>query len=70
MTAVATTCITGRRLGEFWLSSDAVIPTFSREPRMASIIEQIPPEELDTFNSLGYTIGGMMVFPGTGSTAR
>ena len=51
-------------LGEFSLSSDAVVPSFSREPRMASIIEQIPPEDLRTFNSLGYTIGGMMLFPG------
>ena len=26
--------------------------------------EQIPEEETDAFNRLGYTIGGMMVFPG------
>ncbi len=51
-------------LGEFSLSSDAVVPSFSREPRMASVIEQIPPDDLRTFNSLGYTIGGMMLFPG------
>jgi len=31
---------------------------------MASITGQIPSEELDTFNTLGYTIGGMMVWPG------
>jgi Family of unknown function (DUF6994) len=51
-------------LGEFSLSSDAVVPSFSREQRMASVIEQIPPDDLRTFNSLGYTIGGMMLFPG------
>lgn len=47
-------------LGEFWLSSDAVIPTFkwSRD-----IQELIPAEELEAFNAVGYTIGGMMVFP-------
>jgi hypothetical protein len=51
-------------LGEFWLSSDAVIPTFSRELRLAHIIDQIPHAEREAFNRIGYTIGGMMVFPG------
>ncbi len=47
-------------LGEFCLSSDALIPTFkwSRD-----IQELIPAEELEAFNAIGYTIGGMMVFP-------
>jgi hypothetical protein len=47
--------------GEFWLTSDAVIPTFRWAPH---IKRMIPPEELQAFNALGYTIGGMMVFPG------
>ena len=51
-------------MGEFFLSSDAVIPFFTRETRIAHIIKQIPAEELETFNTIGYTIGGMMVFPG------
>jgi len=51
-------------LGEFFLSSDAVIPAFSREHRIAHIINQIPVAEREAFNSKGYTIGGMMVFPG------
>jgi hypothetical protein len=51
-------------IGEFFLSSDAVIPTFTRESRISDIIEQIPIEELDAFNSIAYTMGGMMVFPG------
>ena len=50
--------------GEFFLSSDAVIPTFSREHRISHIINQIPVEEREAFNGIGYTIGGMMVFPG------
>jgi hypothetical protein len=50
-------------MGEFFLSSDAVIPSFTREHRISHIIDQIPVEELDAFNSIGYTIGGMMVFP-------
>ena len=51
-------------LGEFFLSSDAVIPSFTRENRIGHIIKQFPAEELDAFNTIGYTIGGMMVFPG------
>ena len=50
-------------LGEFWLASDAVIPTFRKEVRLSHVLEQIP-EELSTFKSIGYTIGGMMLFPG------
>lgn len=47
-------------LGEFCLSSDAVIPTF----RWASRIkEMVPNEELSDFIAIGYTIGGMMLFP-------
>jgi hypothetical protein len=50
-------------LGEFWLSSDTVIHTYSSWPRVAHIISQIPPRETDEFRHLTYTIGGMMVFP-------
>jgi hypothetical protein len=50
-------------LGEFWLSSDAVVPTFSRARELADIMAQIPQRETDEFNRLGYTIGGMMIFP-------
>ena len=51
-------------LGEFGLSSDAVIPSFSRAPELKHIIDQIPEVETEAFNRIGYTIGGMMVFPG------
>ncbi len=51
-------------MGEFLLSSDSVVPTFSRAPRLAHIINQIPAEERETFHRISYTIGGMMVFPG------
>jgi hypothetical protein len=47
-------------LGEFSLGSDAVIPTFKWN---STIKAMIPEAELLAFNSLGYTIGGMMVFP-------
>ena len=51
-------------IGEFFLSSDSVVPSFTRERRLAHIIEQIPTQELNSFNRIGYTIGGMMIFPG------
>ena len=51
-------------MGEFWLSSDTVIPSFWKESKIAHIIEAIPLEELEAFNTIGYTIGGMMLFPG------
>jgi len=52
------------KLGEFWVTSDTVIPTFTRLQRLKHIIKQIPEVENEAFNTLGYTIGGMMVFPG------
>lgn len=48
-------------LGEFQLASDAVIPTFRWNARIKSLISA---DELNAFNAAGYTIGGMMVFPG------
>ena len=47
-------------LGEFWLSSDTVVPSFRW---LTPIIDQIPEAERDEFMHIGYTIGGMMVFP-------
>lgn len=47
-------------LSEFWLSSDAVVPSFSW---LAPIVDQVPEVELEEFKRIGYTIGGMMVFP-------
>jgi hypothetical protein len=49
-------------LGEFCLSSDTVVPTFKNRPSLASVFEQLP-AELRNFGGLGYTIGGMMLFP-------
>jgi hypothetical protein len=51
-------------LGEFWLGSDAVMQTFIHWPEMRHITEQLSPAENEEFYALGYTIGGMMVFPG------
>ena len=52
------------QLGEFWLASDSVIPTFKRSPLARPATEQLEPGEVEEFRALGYTIGGMMVFPG------
>jgi hypothetical protein len=51
-------------LGEFFLSSDSVIPTFTRWQALKPITEQLPESENEAFRRIGYTIGGMMVFPG------
>jgi hypothetical protein len=51
-------------LGEFFLSSDAVVPSFSRARELRHIIDQVPEADTAAFNHIGYTIGGMMVFPG------
>lgn len=47
--------------GTVYLSSDSVIPTF--RGRAAKVISQLNPGEFDEFDRLGYTIGGMMLFP-------
>jgi hypothetical protein len=48
-------------LGEFSLTSDAVIPSFRWR---ADILSMTNDAELQAFTAKGYTIGGMMVFPG------
>lgn len=45
--------------GEFSLSSDAVVASF----RYESMVKD-DPEQLDEFMHIGYTIGGMMLWPG------
>src|SRR5665648_558499 len=49
-------------LGRVFLSSDSVIPTYTR--RLNHITALFPEEENKAFESISYTIGGMMVFPG------
>ncbi len=51
------------QLGEFWLASDTVIPSFRKVPHLSDTFNEWP-EELAIFNTIGYTIGGMMLFPG------
>lgn len=51
-------------LGEFFLASDSVMPSFTRWVWLRSITAQFPEAEHEAFRTLGYTIGGMMIFPG------
>ena len=48
-------------IGEFSLSSDAVIPTFKWNRHVQSLVTM---DQLEDFDTVTYTIGGMMVFPG------
>jgi hypothetical protein len=48
-------------LGEFWLGSDGMVPTFRY---MTRLIDQISKYELETFLRIGWTIGDFIVFPG------
>ena len=50
--------------GEFYLTSDAAIPTFIRYLRMAKVVPLIPESERDQFDTITYQMGGMMLFPG------
>jgi hypothetical protein len=50
-------------LGEFSLSSDSAIHSFSKWKSMAHIMSQIEAEEIEEFKRIGYTIGGMLIFP-------
>ena len=51
-------------VGEFVLCSDTVIPSFTRWVSLRRITELFTEEENEAFRTIGYTIGGMMVFPG------
>ena len=50
-------------VGEFFLASDSVIPTFTREARISHVLDQVPINVRQEFLRISYTIGGMMVFP-------
>lgn len=52
-------------LGEFVLASDTVIPTWEKWAKASPVIAQLSKDEKTVFGTIRYTIGGMMVFPGT-----
>jgi hypothetical protein len=51
-------------LGEFFLSSDSVMQTFTRWVALKPITEQFAESENEAFVRIAYTIGAMIVFPG------
>ena len=51
-------------IGEFFLTSDTVMPTYTNWRSLKPIAEQIPELESEAFDAIVYTMGGMMVFPG------
>ena len=50
-------------VGEFFLSSDAIMPTFTRYLILEHITGQCPEAENEAFRATGYTIGSYIVFP-------
>ena len=50
-------------LGEFFLASDAITHSYKNTKRMYNIINQISSEKIDSFFSIGSTIGGYIIFP-------
>ena len=51
-------------LGEYYLTSDSIIHTYSRQKSISKIINEFPKEEIDTFFRIACTIGGYILFPG------
>ncbi|MGH9126967.1 MAG: DUF6994 family protein [Acidimicrobiales bacterium] len=51
-------------LGKFLLTSDSVLPTFTRRDDMQAIVRQLPLADIDALNTISHTIGGMVLWPG------
>lgn len=51
-------------LGRFVLTSDSVLATFTRRADMQAIIAELPPADIVALNTVTYTIGGMVLWPG------
>lgn len=49
--------------GEFLLASDSVMQTFTRWRKAQTIVGSFPAEDIKWFNTITYTIGGMLIFP-------
>ncbi len=50
-------------LGEFFLSSDRAIATFTRRENLKNIISQVSTDEIENFYQLSNTIGGIVIWP-------
>jgi hypothetical protein len=51
-------------LGEFFLTSDTIIHSYTRWDKLRHITELFPEEENEAFRTVGSTIGSRLVFPG------
>jgi len=51
-------------LGRFEFTSDSIIHSFAHWARYQYIIKEIPAEDIEEFIHIGYSIGGMTIFPG------
>ena len=52
-------------LGEYYLTSDSIVPTYSRQKNsITNIINQFPKEEIDDFFRIASRIGAYILFPG------
>jgi hypothetical protein len=49
--------------GDFVLSSDAFIPAYTRYGVPKPVLEQLSAAEHDHFNAIGYTLGGLILWP-------
>jgi hypothetical protein len=50
--------------GEFYLTSDSAIPTWTRWARMTKVLASIPESERERFRTVAGQMGGRIVFPG------
>jgi hypothetical protein len=53
------------KIGEFRLSSDSITASYARvkDKRILSVIKQVEQSDVESFRNIGYTIGGMLIFP-------
>jgi hypothetical protein len=51
-------------LGEYFLTSDGIIHTYSRWRNTQHIIKQVPRDEMKSFLDIACTVGGYLLFPG------
>jgi len=51
-------------LGTFHLTSDSVLATFTRRRDMQGILDHLPPDDVVALDTITYTIGGMVLWPG------
>ena len=53
------------QLGDFDLTSDSALPTWTSWKRLKHITSQLPSQERADFVRVSYQMGGMLLFPGT-----